>query len=72
MKSYQEVAREHSLDKMTTIRYLKYMRARWGNVEDEDIKCQVGYAGEWAERFQSGIEFQASDSIGQAILRELK
>ena len=71
MKSYQEVARECELEEATALRYVRYMRARWGSPEDENIKCMVGYAREWAMRFKSGIEFQTSDSVGQSILKSM-
>jgi hypothetical protein len=45
------------------------MKARWGNPQDENIKCRVGYAGEWAKRFKAHVEYGASDSTGQAVLR---
>jgi len=45
------------------------MNKRWA--DSEDVKCRIGYAGEWAERFKRGIEYSSSDSAGQAILREM-
>ena len=71
MKTYYEVADQHKLDETTKKRFLAYMRIRWGDPEDEAIKCQVGYASEWAERFKSGSEFLCSDNEGQRVLREI-
>jgi hypothetical protein len=68
MLSYQEVAKEYELDRSTAIRFVEYMKARWGDIEDENIKCHVGYAGEWAKRFKQGREFECSDLEGQEIL----
>jgi hypothetical protein len=69
MTTYEEVAKQQGLDDETTLRYLWYMRARWPG--EEATHCQVGYAREWAARFHAGIEFAASDSYGQALLRGL-
>jgi len=67
MTTYDEVAKHNGLDDATTARYLRYMRTRWP--EEEALYCQVGYAQEWAERFQAGREYTESDSYGQALLR---
>ena len=71
MKTYEEVAEHHKLDPGSKKRFIAYMRMRWGDPEDENIKCQVGYASEWAERFKSGVEYLASDNEGKAILRQI-
>jgi len=71
MKTYEEVAKKHGLPLDTAKRFVLYMRRRWGDTEDEKVKCQVGYAGEWAERFKSMVEYSASDREGQSILREM-
>ena len=68
MKTYEEVAEQHELDQGTRERFITYMRIRWGDPKDETIKCQVGYASEWAGWFKVGIEYSASDCKGQAIL----
>jgi len=65
--TYEGVATEMKLDAPTAMRYVQYMRTRWP--EKEALHCQVGYAQEWAARFQAGVEYSASDSHGQAILR---
>ena len=70
MTTYEEVARIIGLDASTTQRYVRYMRARWA--AEETLQCQVGYAHEWAQRFQAGIEFTASDHVGQTILYSLE
>lgn len=52
-----------TLDQYT--RYTKYMIARGFNTAEES------YQLEWAHRFAAGIEWSASDSIGQAVLRRI-
>ena len=69
LMTYEAIAKAHALDELTTKRFLRYMKARWGNPQDENIKCRVGYAGEWAKRFKAHVEYGASDSTGQAVLR---
>ena len=69
MKSYLDVAQECGLEGKTKARFLYYMRARWS--DSEEVKCQVGYAAEWANRFKGGVEYQVSDSVGQAILNQM-
>jgi hypothetical protein len=49
--------------------YVAYMKERWA--EEEHMQCISGYADEWAERFLSEREFEASDSIGQVVLVRL-
>ena len=71
MTTYEEIADKVGLTGQLKERYLKYMRTRWGNPEDEKIKCQVGYATEWANRFKVGWEYEASDKKGKALLREI-
>ena len=70
-ETYFDVANAVGLTGKTAERYILYMTKRWGNKEDEKIKCLVGYAAEWAERFANGMEYNASDSSGQAILKEI-
>ena len=71
MTTYKEVAEHIGLTGDVKERYLKYMKARWGEPEDESIKCRVGYAEEWALRFKDGDEFNCSDAEGQQILMEM-
>ncbi len=71
LTTYEEVAKEYGLTGETERHYIAYMKTRWGDAEDERVKCLVGYAGEWAGRFLSGIEYQASDYVGQAILKTM-
>lgn len=66
METYEEVAKHHELDSETSKRFIKYMRTRWPG---ESLQCQIGYASEWAMRFKQGLEMEASDIMGQAILR---
>ena len=70
MNSYEEVAKEMSLESNRAALFIVYMRTRWA--DEETIHCKVGYAKEWAERFKRGIEYGASDYIGQSLLRELR
>ncbi len=65
--TYETIAKKAGLDEGTTKRFCRYMRDRWA--EQESLYCQVGYAMEWTHRFKAGMEFEASDHIGQAILR---
>ncbi len=67
MKTFENIAKETGLTEKTETRYCAYMRARWS--DDEERMCQDGYAKEWAERFKSGYEYEASDSIGRAMLQ---
>jgi len=71
MKTYNEVAEEIKLQEPTKTRFIAYMRLRWGDPRDEDIKCRVGYAQEWALRFKDGLEYQYSDLEGQQILKQI-
>ncbi len=67
--TYEEVAKEEGLTGITATRYIAYMKARWAN--SELVKCRVGYAQEWAQRFLCGIEYGASDTTGQAVLKAI-
>ncbi len=69
LTTYEEVAEACGLTGETKRRYLAYMTTRWK--DSENVKCRVGYAEEWAERFLGGYEYQASDFIGQSILKTL-
>jgi len=70
-ETYFAIANENGLTGKTAERYILYMTKRWGDKEDERIKCLVGYASEWAQRFANGIEYGSSDSYGQAVLKEI-
>ena len=70
MKTLEEVAQKVGLDSGTSARFIRYMRTRWP--EEESLHCQVGYALEWAQRFEMGIEYEASDIVGQSILRNMQ
>ena len=67
--TYTAIGKRHGLTGTKLHRYVSYMNKRWA--DSEDVKCRVGYAGEWAERFKRGIEYSSSDPAGQAILREM-
>lgn len=69
MFTYEEVAKGCGLDAATAARFCHYMRTRWA--VEESTQCQVGYAQEWANRFKNKVEFAASDSEGQEILRSM-
>jgi len=69
METYEEVANSYGLEGETKERYLEYMKTRWPHKWDEKIKCKSGYAGLWAERFKLGIEYEASDIMGQNVLK---
>lgn len=71
-ETYEAIAAAHGLEGRIFNRYIAYMRRRWGDTEDERVKCLVGYAGEWAERFKGGREYAASDFEGQHILKEIE
>jgi len=71
MKTYNEIAEANNIPEPMRTRYITYMRLRWGNPQDEEVKCLVGYAQEWAKRFLAGIEYEASDEEGKRILEEI-
>ena len=66
--TYEEIADKEELAGNIRHRYLLYMRSRWSNPQDEDIKCQTGYASEWAIRFKENIEWICSDTEGKRLL----
>ena len=66
MKSFREVAEWYGLKGDMADRYVAYMQARWSN--EQEIQCKTGYAGEWAQRFLAGEEYNCSDSIGKEVL----
>ena len=70
-ETYFDIAKREGLTGKTAERYIFYMHRRWGDPEDERIKCLVGYAAEWAERFASGMEYGCSDMEGQRVLKEI-
>ena len=67
--TFDQVADLYRLPAEMKKRYIKYMRTRWAN--EEATQCDTGYASEWAMRFLAGHEYGASDSEGQAILRNI-
>lgn len=67
--TYELIADLEELDAQQRARFLAYMRTRWGATET--LKCETGYASEWANRFKRGIEYAASDLAGRAILDQL-
>lgn len=67
--TYEEIADKDGLQGVVKERYIRYMKLRWADTEEE--KCAVGYASDWAGRFKFGDEFANSDSFGQEILRKM-
>lgn len=67
MKTYEEVAAAARLAPEVASRYVRYMRTRWPQEEQE--LCETGYAAEWAVRFRDSIEYACSDEHGRAVLR---
>ena len=67
--TYYEVAINHSMPEHKAKRFVAYMKSRWPN--EEAINCRTGYSDEWADRFTSGYEYEASDLQGQMVLNEL-
>lgn len=65
--TYEEVAKEANLTVHQAERFCRYMRFRWD--KEEALQCTTGYALEWAERFKSGYEYEASDAFGKSVLR---
>jgi hypothetical protein len=55
MRTYDEIAERHGLTGWRRERFIKYMRTRWADTEEQ--KCSDGYTEEWAERFSIGIEY---------------
>ncbi len=72
INTYFDIAIQKGLTGRIAGRYILYMTRRWGNKEDERIKCLCGYASEWAERFASGQEYNCSDSHGKLVLKEIE
>lgn len=66
MKTFREVGVDCGLEGKTLERYVKYMTKRWK--DEEETQCLTGYAGEWARRFRSRVEWYSSDSEGQQVL----
>lgn len=67
MKTFVEIGYTAGLRKKTLERYVLYMWIRWRG--EEENMCRNGYAQEWADRFNSGIEYGSSDTEGKQILK---
>jgi hypothetical protein len=67
--TYEQIGKEAGLSKGDLALYVKYMKTRWEATEQ--MKCQSGYAREWADRFAHGDEYGYSDTEGQAVLKKL-
>ena len=70
MKTYEEIADAWHFSAKLKARYVSYMRARWA--DEEATQREVGYAAEWAGRFANGLEYAASDMVGQSLLDQMK
>lgn len=70
LTTYQEVAIKNKLDTRTAERFVYYMKHRWQETETQ--KCRDGYAEQWAQRFKNKCEMSYSDSVGQAILKQMQ
>lgn len=66
MITYEEVGKQAGLSGYVLESFIRYMKTRWA--KDEERHCLVGYALEWAQRFEAGIEYECSDSAGKTIL----
>jgi len=64
--TYEAIAKKVGLDELTTLRYLKFMKTRWADQEEQHCKCS--YATEWAKRFKRKSEFSDADTSGQQTL----
>jgi hypothetical protein len=71
MTTYDEIANAAGLSPQTAQRFVRYMRTRWADEEATHCHPHVGYAREWAERFRYGMEYTASDDLGQRVLRQM-
>ena len=69
-QSFREVGESCKMDSVMLERYVRYMQTRWGATEG--LQCDTGYAAEWAARFISGNEYNASDSTGQRVLKQIE
>ena len=69
--TYEQIADSNGISGRAKERFVMYMNLRWGNPEDERIKCLCGYADEWAIRFKTGQEYNASDMVGHAVLKKI-
>jgi len=64
--NYVEVGHLVGLRGRNLLRFVEYMKIRWSDTEES--KCYYGYAFEWAERFDKGVEYESSDLEGKSIL----
>jgi len=67
--TYLAVGETMGLKGIRLLRYLEYMKTRWPDTEE--LKCQTGYAWEWAGRFADQVEYECSDEGGKHILRKI-
>ena len=67
--TYEQVGSKVGLAGLRLKKYVEYMKTRWG--KQEYVQCITGYAQEWAERFFTGREYQASDSDGLRVLKTI-
>lgn len=63
--NYEEIARAAGLNPRDTKRYVLFMQRRLPGEFD------AHYAGEWADRFERGVEYDKSDLAGERILLKI-
>lgn len=64
--TYQDIASKNGMDYKMAEKYIKFMKARWGN--SEELECESGYASEWARRFLRGTEVESCDRAWRHLL----
>jgi hypothetical protein len=70
MNTYKYIAKKHELGKIDGWRFVAYMSMRWPGGREES-NCMFGYADEWADRFDCGSEYSASDLEGLRVLKTI-
>lgn len=69
--TFEEVADFCHLIGTQRTRFLKYMRIRWPDMEDDFKRGQhVDYALGWGDRFYKREEYARSDGEGRRVLEE--
>jgi hypothetical protein len=70
--TFQEVGVAVGLEEVALARYVAYMLCRWAHKERELCSTHYSeYAITWAKRFKEGLEYQASDCNGIAVLQAI-
>ena len=68
-RTYEDVADAVGLEEPQRWKFLVYMADRFG--DREKLHCQVGYAAEWARRFNGRWEWEDSDLVGRSLLQKM-